>query len=56
MPKAQDLVLTQSQAACLIALRHGNENQSKIEGFRTLTKNTSHQQTSSILAPLALGI
>ena len=30
MPKAQNLVLTQSQAACLIALRHGNENQPKI--------------------------
>ena len=27
MPKAQNLVLTQSQASCLIALRHGNENQ-----------------------------
>jgi DNA-binding IclR family transcriptional regulator len=30
MLKAQKLVLTQSQAACLIALRHGNENQPKI--------------------------
>jgi DNA-binding MarR family transcriptional regulator len=30
MPKAQNLVLTQSQAACLIALRHGNESQPKI--------------------------
>jgi DNA-binding IclR family transcriptional regulator len=30
MPKAQNLVLTQSQAACLIALRHGNETQPKI--------------------------
>jgi hypothetical protein len=50
MPKAQNLVLTQSQAACLIARRHGNENQPKIECFRTLPKNMAHQQTSSILA------
>jgi DNA-binding IclR family transcriptional regulator len=30
MPKAQNLILTQPQAACLIALRHGSENQPKI--------------------------
>jgi hypothetical protein len=34
MPKAQNLVHTQSQAACLIALRHGNEHQPKIERLR----------------------
>ena len=30
MPKAQNLVLTQSQAACLFALRQGNETQPRI--------------------------
>ena len=30
MPEARNLVLTQSQAACLIALRHGNETQPRI--------------------------
>jgi len=29
-PKARNLLLTQSQAACLIALRHGKESQPKI--------------------------
>ena len=30
MPEDRNLVLTHSQAACLIALRHGNETQPKI--------------------------
>ena len=30
MPEARNLVLTHSQAACLVALRHGNETQPKI--------------------------
>jgi DNA-binding IclR family transcriptional regulator len=40
MPKARNLVLTQSQAACLIALRHGNETQLGIavEAKLTLAK------------------
>jgi DNA-binding MarR family transcriptional regulator len=41
MPKAQNIVLTQSQAACLFALRQGNETQSGIALEAKLTLPTT---------------
>jgi len=53
MPRARNLVLTQPQAACLIALRHGRDAQSKIaiEAKLSLTKATVALRT---LAELGL--
>jgi DNA-binding IclR family transcriptional regulator len=53
MPKAQNIVLTKSQAACLIALRHGKESQPGIalEAKLALAKNNAVLRT---LAKLGL--
>jgi DNA-binding MarR family transcriptional regulator len=47
MPKVQNPLLTQSQAACLIALRHGNETQPRIamEAKLTLAKTAAALRT-----------
>jgi DNA-binding IclR family transcriptional regulator/DNA-binding PadR family transcriptional regulator len=53
MPEARNLVLTQSQAACLIALRHSNETQPRIaiEAQSALAKTAAALRT---LAKLGL--
>src|SRR5258707_13319417 len=53
MPKARNLFLTEPQAACLIALRHGRDSQSKIavEAKLSITKTTA---TLGALAKLGL--
>jgi predicted transcriptional regulator len=55
MPRARSLCLTQSQAACLIALRHGRDSQSKIaiEARLGLTRTTAALRT---LAELGLAV
>ena len=49
------LVLAQSQAACLIGPRHGNENAPKIEHYKTLAKtrriNRLHQSLHFVSKP-----